>query len=133
MRRKVLLDIANTICQMLYSQRLATDRDLLVTLPAGTIQVDLLTGYAHHDTVGQPEVTFGHDFSRWLRIRCAAEDISIALLTTATLQISIDPKLAHSTGILGPFDRWSARCIIATDARTYTGELAELGQLRPMP
>ena len=132
MKRNFFLDVANTVCQMLYSRRLTDDRDKLASLPAGTITVDLLTGEAHHDSAGQLVVTFSRVFGDWLRVRCLDEGVPIALVNSAMLTIAIDPSLPHPTDFLGPFDRWSARCEIVTSDRTYLGEMRELGELRPI-
>lgn len=132
MKRNSLLDIANTVCQMLYSRRLRGDRDKLVSLPAGTIAVNLLNGEAKHDSAGQLDVTFSSTLADWVRRRCLDEGISPTLLNSAMLTIVIDPDLPHPTDELGPFDRWSARCEIVTGERPYVGELRELGKLRPM-
>jgi hypothetical protein len=132
MKRNVLLDIANTLCQMLYSRRLSEDRDKLVSLPAGTITVDLLAGEAHHDSTGPIPVVFGRVFADWLRMRCLDEGFPITLLNSAILTIAVNPDLPHPTDFLGPFDRWSARCEIVTNDRTYVGQIRELGESRPM-
>ena len=75
-------------------------------------------------------VAFGNVFADWLRTRCIVESIPDDLVSEATLTAKVDPDLPHPSDFLGPFDRWSARCELVTDRRTYVGELRELGELR---
>ncbi|TWU50678.1 hypothetical protein Poly51_39710 [Rubripirellula tenax] len=132
MKRKLLLDHANTLCQMLYSRRLERDRDILIALPAGTVTVDVLTGAVSHDTAGHLDTAFGDDFADWFREKRDDAGIPDDYIVSATLTIAIDPARPHPSDWLGPFDRWSPKCDIVTRDRTYAAEIGELGEFRPM-
>ena len=95
MKRKLLLDHANTLCQMLYSRRLERDRDMLIALPAGTVTVDVLTGAASHDTAGHLDTAFGGDFADWFREKRDDAGIPDDYIVSATLTIAIDPTRPH--------------------------------------
>ncbi len=52
MRRKKLQHYANTVCHMFVGWRMGNDLETLSELPSGKIKVDLLSGSAIHDQVG---------------------------------------------------------------------------------
>jgi hypothetical protein len=56
MRRKVLQDIANTLCQIAVGWRMGDDYERIAQLPDGTLVFDLVDGTVSHSSEGTQEL-----------------------------------------------------------------------------
>lgn len=69
MRRKVLQDVANTLCHMLVGWRMGEDREVLSELPDGVLTFDVLLGTAEHNVAGAASLCVAGEMAAWLKHR----------------------------------------------------------------
>lgn len=91
MRRKVLQDIANTICQMIVGWRLGEDYETLAELPDGILHVDLINASNSHSSGSIPALWVTAELSMWLNNRLAVENIDRDQIRAVSIE------LKHST------------------------------------
>lgn len=131
MRRNAISDHANVLWQKVYSQNIEPDRDLLMSLPAGSLEINCLTGLVTHDVVGVIETHIGPHLASWFRDQRTENSIPDDFVVSAVLKIQVRPDRPHPSDTLGFLDRWTPRCEIKTQDRTYVGEIEEYGLMRP--
>lgn len=91
MRRKVVQDYANKVCQIFVGWRLAVhDRDIprLIEVGDGHLRIDLLTGATLVD--GRPELPplgIAEELAAWLRDRCDRDRVDIGEVREAVLTV----------------------------------------------
>lgn len=129
MRRKVIQDYANKVCEMFVGWRLAVSKDdipRLIDLGSGTIDADLLVVSMRLNGVDSPPLGIVHEIAEWLRDRCLADGVPYADLLEAQMSVSFRASERKT--------RRSARerslefeCVsrIATSDRTYEGSLSK--------
>jgi hypothetical protein len=125
MRRKVLQDLANTICQMMVGWRMVDDYEILAELPDGTLSFNLLSESVTHDSGAQPKLWITGELAAWLQVRLVAENIDAKNLVEATLNVSHKTdriKTARKSIISFDFDCHS---LLATTEKLYEGRLVE--------
>ena len=121
MRRKILQDLANTVCQMVVGWRVGEDVDRIASLPDGTLSFDLLNGTADHSSGTKPELRIAGALEAWLKSRLVSENIDPSQLIAATLTVQ------HKTGrnkssrkrALSFFE---CQSLLVTDERRYEGK-----------
>ena len=125
MRRKVLQDLANTLCQMMIGWRMGSDYETLAELPDGTISFDLLNEVATHSSGVQPNLWIMGELATWLHARLITENISAASLVAATLDVQhkTDRIITIRKKIVS-FD-FVCHSLLATEDKTYEGRLIE--------
>ena len=125
MRRKIIQDLANTLCQMLVGWRMGEDFEVLAELPDGTVSINVLAGTASHDTGGAIQLHIAGELQAWLSHRLSVSRISAQAITAAevTAKICTD-RIATNRKRIVSFD-FSVQSIISTDECIYTGQLHE--------
>lgn len=127
MRRKVLQDYANKVCEMFVGWRLAVSGDdipWLIEIGSGDLDVNLLEGDVILNGSKPIELGIAREIAAWLQDRCAADHVPIAQLQEARLHVAFTAserrtKNGHPTRDLG----FSCASRIVTDERTYEGSL----------
>ena len=128
MRRKVLQDIANTLCHMLVGWRMSADLEALSELPDGVLSFDVLGGSVTHNQRGALKLYVAGELSAWLKQRLTSLNIPLSALQSATLcaEVKTDRIKTDKKRIV-LFD-WSCESAVATDEKTYVGRLVEAHQ-----
>jgi hypothetical protein len=125
MRRKVLQDVANTLCQMLVGWRMSADLEALSELPDGVLSFDVLGGSVKHNQRGVLDLYIAGELSAWLKHRLASLNIPLSALQSATLRAEVKTdRIKTERKRIVSFD-WSCECSVATDEKTYVGRLVE--------
>jgi len=125
MRRKVLQDIANTLCHMVVGWRMGDDWERIAALPDGALVFDLLAGEVAHTTTGKIDLWVAGELAAWLRHRVQVEAIDPSRLLRAALTASFRAQRAGSKAKkLVSFDI-ECRSELQTDERSYEGSLIE--------
>ena len=125
MRRKVLQDVANTLCQMLVGWRMGEDLEQLAELPDGVIFINALKGEAKHSSAGPLKLWVAEEISAWLPSRLESLSIPIAEILEATIQASISTgRILTNKKRIVSFD-FRVQSTITTKDRTYVGNLEE--------
>jgi hypothetical protein len=125
-RRKIIQDLANTLCQMLVGWRMSEDLEVLAALPDGTLSIDALSGSASHDIAGDLRLHIAGELTSWLAHRLSAHQIPLQAITVATVTASIRTDLLPTArNRIVSFD-FSVRSVIVTDERSYIGQLQEV-------
>ena len=88
MRRGLLQDLANTLCQMAASANCPQDYELLAALPDGTVLFNLLAPSAWHSSGEHLELEAVKQLSNWLNARLAAEEPNRPRLDRAEVELS---------------------------------------------
>src|SRR3954466_8089269 len=86
MRRKVLQDVANTLCDMLVGWRMSADLEALSELPDGALSFDVLSGSVTHKQRGALDLYIAGELRAWLKHRLVSLNIPLSALTSATLR-----------------------------------------------
>jgi hypothetical protein len=125
MRRKVLQDVANTLCQMLVGWRMSEDLEALSELPDGVLSFDVLGGSVAHNHSGALELHIAGELSTWLRHRLASLNIPLSALKSATLRAEFKTdRIKTDKKRIVSFD-WSCESSLATHEKVYFGQLLE--------
>lgn len=125
MRRKVLQDLANTVCAMLVGWRTADDLETFATLPDGSVAFDLLAGTATHSESGPLNVHIAGELSAWMKGQCAERGIALDGITHAHLRASYrTDRIPTNRKQIVSFD-WKCQSEIVTSDKTYHGHLIE--------
>lgn len=128
MRRKVLQDVANTLCHILVGWRMGEDLEALSELPDGVLLFDVLRGSVTHDLRGALELYVAGELSAWLKHRLASLNIPLSALDSATLRAEFKTgRIKTDRKRIVSFD-WSCESSVATDEKTYVGRLVEAHQ-----
>ncbi len=126
MRRKILQDFANTLCQMLVGWRMVEDLEVLAALPDGTLRVNVLSGIATHSSQTPVELHIARELRAWLLHRFAEAAISPSDIDSAIVTASIrTDRIATNRKRIISFD-FAAESAITTSEREYRGVLHEV-------
>ena len=126
MRRKIIQDLANTLCQMLVGWRMAEDLEVLAELPDGVLSIDVLAGTASHSVGGAVQTSIAGELQAWLLHRLSVTDIPIAAICSAQITAHIcTDRIATNRKKIISFD-FAVESVIATDQRSYAGRLREI-------
>lgn len=122
MRRKVLQDVANTLCPMLVG-RIGEDLDILSELPDGTLLFDVLDGSVTHDRSGPVSLEIAGKLRAWVERRLASLRIPREVLRSVLVRAEFrtDRVPTHKKAIV-LFD-WRCESSVTTDQKTYSGRL----------
>jgi hypothetical protein len=131
MWRKSIADHVNVLWQKVYSRHIEPDRELLMSLPAGSLEIDCLTGLVTHDKVGALATRIGPHLASWFRSQRSENGIPDEFVISAVLRVQVRPDHPHPSDTLGFLDRWTPRCEIKTQDHVHVGEIEEYGLLRP--
>lgn len=125
MRRKVLQDIANTLCQMVVGWRMGDDYERMAELPDGTLSFDLVAGTVHHSSGESPKLWIAGELSVWLKHRLSVENVELSKLTAAKLDVSYrTDRIRTDRKKMVSFD-FVCCSRLETDETTYEGKLVE--------
>jgi hypothetical protein len=128
MRRKVLQDVANTLCHMLVGWRMSEDLEALSQLPDGALSFDVLSGSVVCNQRGPLDLYIAGELSAWLKHRLASLNIPLNAITSATLRAEFTTgRIKTDRKRIVSFD-WSCESSVATDEKTYVGRLVEAHQ-----
>jgi hypothetical protein len=128
MRRKVLQDIANTLCDMLVGWRMGEDLETLAQLPDGTLTFDVLRGKVVHSTNGELALHVAGELAAWLEHRLETLNVPKGEILAArlTAQFATDRIKTNRKRIVS-FD-WKCEGSVETDEKVYVGHLKEKHQ-----
>lgn len=126
MRRKIIQDIANTLCQMLVGWRMGDDLEVLAELPDGILTINVLGGAASHDAARAIQLHIAGELQAWFSHRLAVGAIPGHAILSAEVTAKIcTNRLATNRKRVVSFD-FSVRSVVSTDERSYTGQLREV-------
>jgi hypothetical protein len=125
-RRKILQDFANTLCQMLVGWRMGDDLEALAALPDGTLTIDVLSGTACHSSEAVLELHVTDELQAWLLHRLTASRIEPSAVCHAVVMADIrTDRIATNRKRIISFD-FAVEAVIRTSEREYRGELHEV-------
>lgn len=125
MGRKVLQDIANTLCQMFVGWRLGDDYEKLGSLPDGILDIDLIQGQALHSSGSIPELWITGELGAWFKHRLDVHGIPSSAVLCARLTVHhVTDRILTDRKKLISFD-FSCDSVIETSDARYTGTLVE--------
>lgn len=125
MARKVLQDLANTLCQMVVGWRMGDDVEKIANLPDGTIEFDVLSGSAKHSSGAVPDLWVSGELQAWFRARLATLKIKSEEVQAAKLEVAVKTdRLKTSRKTLVSFDFECKSSVVTADKR-YEGKLVE--------
>lgn len=128
MRRKVLQDIANTLCDMLVGWRMGGDLEALSALPDGTLRFDVLKGRVSHSSSGELELHVAGELGAWFEHRLKELTIDRTSILGAELVAEFTTgRLKTNRKRIVSFD-WKCVSRITTDEKVYEGQLKEKHQ-----
>jgi hypothetical protein len=125
MRRKVLQDIANTLCQMMVGWRMGDDVERMAELPDGTLCFDLLKRTVTHSAGHVPALWIAGELSAWLDHRLSVEKIDRHELVHARLELRYETdRIATNRKKIVSFD-FECRSSLLTDEVEYRGSVVD--------
>jgi hypothetical protein len=125
MRRKVLQDIANTLCQMMVGWRMGDDYEQIAELPDGTLFFDLICESVRHSDGSSPKLWISGELSGWLKYRLKVENIDATKLLSATLEVQYQTdRIKTDRNRIVSFD-FQCHSRLKTDEAEYKGVLVE--------
>jgi hypothetical protein len=123
-RRKILQDYANKVCEMFVGWRLAVSGDdipRLIAAGSGVLDVNLLDASVLLDGTGVPEYGITNEVAAWLRERCEADRIPLHEIREARVRVEFSASEADRKGHLVRDLRIQCRSQMVTDERVYEG------------
>jgi hypothetical protein len=124
-RRKVLQDLANALCDMLVGWRMGEDLERIAALPDGALEFDLIANQAAHTVAGPIDLWMCGELSTWLRSRFVELKLPFDSLQTATLRADFrTDRIATNRKKIISFD-WECRSRLVTDEKEYVGQLTD--------
>jgi hypothetical protein len=127
-RRKVLQDLANTLCQMLVGWRGAGDIWAIAALPDGMISIDLLARTARHSTAGELQLYLTGELAAWLDHRLGSLAIPKVQIRTATVEAAYRTDRIKTNRKKVVSIDWTVESLLATDEAQYLGRVVETHQ-----
>lgn len=125
MRRKVLQDIANTLCPMLVGWRMHDDLEVLSDLPSGSIEFDLIQSHAVHSQKGEVKLYITCELRTWMFRQFQENKIDKEKIKKAVVVANIDTDKIKTDKKRIVFFHWNVESTIETDEKTYKGYLKE--------
>jgi hypothetical protein len=127
-RRKILQDYANTLCQMLVGWRMGDDLEVLASLPDGTLHIDAMSGAATHSINGLLNLHVAGELQSWLQHRMSEKNIEPSAISSAIVRANIrTDRIATNRKRIVSFD-FEVTSSIVTSEREYKGALIEVHQ-----
>ncbi len=124
MRRKVLQDFANTICQMFVGWSMGDDAETLAEIGEGVILIDLLAGTASAN--GRAiNLWITGELQAWFLGRLDISTIDRSLVNSAVLEVAFITEPVPQKKRRGTIFSWKCRSAIVTDELKYEGELID--------
>ena len=121
MRRKVLQDVANTLCQMAVGWRMNNDLEALAELPDGELRFDILAGTVTHSIVGEIPLHVASELSAWFTHRLSILRIPKNAIEKAQLRAAFrTDRIKTDRQRIVSFD-WTCASSIDTDECSYIG------------
>lgn len=125
MARKVLQDLANTLCQMVVGWRMGDDVEKIANLPDGKIVFDVLSGKATHSSGVDPDLWVSGELQAWFQARLKALNIQDKEVEAAKLEVAFKTDRIKTTRkTLVSFDFECQSSVVTADKR-YEGRLVE--------
>lgn len=125
MRRKIIQDFANTLCQMLVGWRMTEDFEVLAELPDGTLTIDALTGAGSHDVIGPLDLHIAGELQAWLLHRLGISGIPVESISSAIVVARVrTDRVATVRKRVVSFD-FAVQSTISTGDHRYEGQLHE--------
>ncbi len=125
MRRKVLQDIANTLCQMMVGWRMGDDFELIAELPDGKLVLDLIEQTTTHDSGTSPSLWITGELAAWFQDRLKVLNIPAEKIISVTVEASFrTDRIKTNKKKIVSFD-FDVRSRIETDEKTYDGHIVE--------
>ncbi len=135
MRRKVIQNYADTICQMFCGWQLMNDFKQLDRLGSGLLTIDLRTGACVHDGKPTDQLSIARILQAWFFDRCARDAVPTDALTKVLLEAELTISLSDTQRDTSmrfsdprpPFVGCDIRCrsSVDTDEGTYRGEFTD--------
>ena len=125
MRRKVLQDFANVLCQRFIDLPSGYDLATFVHLGSGFYLLDILNGNCSRDGLPIPPLMTCTEYRDWLQVQFAKRNIALEPLRIS-MGVNIlvsDVRVRTSFGhvFASAFFECSCRSEIRTDEKTYSG------------
>jgi hypothetical protein len=127
-RRKVLQDFANTLCQQFLDLGSGHDVKTFVSSGSGLYSMNILSGECSHDGAPIPELKACREYRSWLGEQMTKRNVPPGLLR-AELAVRVTVRKAsirESAGTrFGSADlEFHCRAELATDEKVYIGEIS---------
>lgn len=123
MRRKIIQNYVDVLCQMAIGWRLTDDLETLAELPDGVIEIDLRALTAVHSTTGKVDLCLTGELAAWLRGRFATDRIQEDQILRAELRLkSTTDRIKTDKKRIVSFD-WVCHSLIATERMLYESDL----------
>ncbi len=124
MRRKILQDYANKVCEMFVGWRLAVSGDdipRLIDAGSGELEVNLLEVSVVLDGAIVPAFGIVHEVAAWLRDRCQADRVSFEEIREARVHIAFSATEEARKGQRVRDLHFQCKSRLVTDERAYEG------------
>lgn len=129
MRRKIIQDFANTLCQILVGWRSGEDINTIGSLGDGIIKINLLNETFTHNHKEVKGLKIVGELKYWLVDQLKKYNIKLndleSVLITSNTTIKKENKKNKATKIQL---NWNIICSIKTNEKEYLGKLAETHQ-----
>jgi hypothetical protein len=128
MKRKVLQDFANTVCQNYIDLNGALDAAAFACYGSGTVLMDLLSGECKFNEEKIPTLNSSIFLQHWLHKRLAAHDIPVSGILSAEMHVIVvvsNLNLARSYGraLYSCHFDFTCRSAIRTAEKLYSSEM----------
>jgi hypothetical protein len=124
-RRKVLQDFANTVCQQFLDLGSAGDVGTFVRRGSGVYSMNLLNGDCSYDGASIPELKVCRGYRLWLAEQLSKHSVPPGLLRAELVVRVVVRQARVRNTVLGAADlEFHCRAELATDERVYAGEMS---------
>lgn len=123
-RRKILQDYANKVCEMFVGWRLAVSGDdipRLIEAGSGVLDVNLLDASVLLDGTNVPAYGIVNEVAAWLRDRCEADRVPFHEIQEARVRVAFSASEVDRKGHRVRELHFQCRSQLVTDERVYEG------------
>ena len=118
-------DITNVLCHMVVGWRMGDDYETIAELPDGRLSFNLLIGSVVHSNGTSPSLWIAGELHAWLGARLAKENIPIAELQAASLDVDFrTDRIKTDKKKIVSFD-FECHSVLETSEKKYEGKLVE--------
>jgi hypothetical protein len=127
MKRKIIQDYANTLCQMLVGWRMGDDISKFNSLESGKFTIDILNKKCLNNGNTVKGLHIVEELNAWFLDQLQNNSIPLSNIEQSVINADIEiEKTEEKKKALKTSLKWDIKCTIQTEEKVYEGRLKEI-------